>query len=162
MLRGRCLSAGHGITYWALGEIVREACGISLDDAPDVTNPKLQTCVRAIVEPVATSERDVDDTLFALATSAGIHLPDNPLDQMRPAQVATELGRAWPRFATAKAHGGPVILVVEDLHWADEQLLAMLEAMLSRSSGPLLVLATARPEFAESHAGFAAARDGYS
>ncbi len=162
VLRGRCLSVGDGITYWALGEIVRGAFGISLDDAPELARERLATGVRTLLEPLAATKRDIDQTFFALATSAGMKVPNNPLEGIRPIAVASELGRAWPRFATATATSAPTVIFVEDLHWADDQLLAILEALAARSRGPVLVLATARPEFAEDHASFGVAREGTS
>jgi tetratricopeptide (TPR) repeat protein len=55
------------------------------------------------------------------------------------------------------AANGPLIMVVEDLHWAGKPLLDMLVRLVARSSGPVVVLATARPEFLEQHPGFGAA-----
>lgn len=159
VLRGRCPSTGHGITYWALGEIVRQACGISLDDSPEATRGKLEQTVAWLFTEAGQEARDADDVTFALATTAGISVPDNPLSRIRPIAVADALAHAWPRFTTAEARRAPTALFVEDLHWADDQLLAMLGHIAGRSDGPLLVLATARPEFVEDHPGFAMARD---
>ncbi|MDP9273872.1 MAG: AAA family ATPase [Chloroflexota bacterium] len=162
VLRGRCLSAGDGITFWALGEIVRGAFGFSLDDAADVAQLRLADGVRLLLARVGTQEADVEQTYFSLATSAGLHVPNNPVEAMRPDKVAMELARAWPRFATAQAEDAPLIVFVEDLHWADGQLLDILDALRARSRGPILLLATARPEFAEDHADFSMAREGSS
>jgi class 3 adenylate cyclase/tetratricopeptide (TPR) repeat protein len=159
VLRGRCLAAGQGITYWALGEILRSATGIGLADPAEVAGAKLRRGVRDILAPLGLGESDVDQTVFALASTAGINLPDNPLDGMEPRAVANELSRAWPRLATAMAAKTPTVFVVEDLHWAEDQLLDMLERLLARSSGPLLFVVTARPEFAEAHPQFAAGRE---
>ena len=158
VLRGRCLAAGRGITYWALAEVVRQACDIALDDPPATAQAKLEAAVTRLVDDGAIGS-DREGVTFALATTAGIHLPDNPLDRIRPLAVATELGRQWSRFVTAQAHRAPTILFVEDLHWADDQLLATLEHVVRRSAGPLVVLATARPEFAEAHPAFGTGRE---
>jgi class 3 adenylate cyclase/tetratricopeptide (TPR) repeat protein len=159
VLRGRCRSTGQGITYWALGEIVRQACAIALDDSSDAARAKLERTVGSLFEQPGEATHDADDVIFALATTAGISLPDNPLARIRPIAVAAALGQAWPRFATAEARRAPTAFFVEDLHWADDQLLATLQHIAHRSDGPLLVLATARPEFAEDHPGFAISRD---
>jgi class 3 adenylate cyclase/tetratricopeptide (TPR) repeat protein len=159
VLRGRCLAAGQGITYWALGEILRNAAGIGLGDPADVAAQKVRRGVRDIMVPLDLSEADIEQTVFALAATAGIHLPGNPLDQMEPRAVADELSRAWPRFATAYGAREAAVLVVEDLHWAEEQLLDMLERLLARSTGPLLFVVTARPEFAQSNPDFASGRE---
>ncbi len=162
VLRGRCLAAGRGITYGALGEMLRTACVISLDDPADVAAEKLRGSVRAILTSIELPEAEIDSTVFALATTAGIAIPANPLDRLEPAAVADELARAWPRFAAAyvaQTHG---VFIVEDLHWADEQLLDMLERLIARTQGPLLVVGTARPELAESHPAFGGGSEDFS
>jgi tetratricopeptide (TPR) repeat protein len=144
--RGRCLAYGEGIAWWPLREILWEAAGILLDDTGDAAAAKLERRVRALVaEP-----EDATRVACALAISAGITLSDNPLERMSPESVAEEVGLAWPRFLTALAAEAPAVIVIEDLHWAEPPLIEMVERMLDRSSGPLLVVATARPEFAES------------
>jgi predicted ATPase/class 3 adenylate cyclase len=150
VLRGRCLAVGHGITYWALGEIVRDACAIALDEPADDATAKLRATVDALFA-ASPDSRDAAAVTNALATTASIRIPDNPLDRVRPIEVEGALARAWPRFATALAVDRPTVLVVEDLHWADEQLLAMLQKIIRRSQGALLVVTTARPEFAGDH-----------
>ena len=147
VLRGRCLAAGEGITYWALGEILREACGIPFGDPAGDAPQRLRSSIRQLFDPAAP---DLDATIFALATTAAVRLPGNPLDHAEPRDVAAELGRAWPRLATAYAARGPLLLIVEDLHWAGAPLVTMLTRLVSRSSGPVVVLTTARPEFLES------------
>ena len=99
----------------------------------------------------------MDNTIFALAATAAIPMPDSPLDDAPPRAVADALAQAWPRFATAAASRAPLIMVVEDLHWAGKPLLDMLVRLVARSSGPVVVLTTARPEFLEQHPGFGAA-----
>ena len=154
VLHGRCLAAGDGITYWALGEILRDACGIPLGDSGRLAQQRLRATLRPLFERQGLDRAQVDATIFALATTAGVRLPDNPLDRADPRDVAEELGRAWPRLATAFAAEGPVVMVVEDLHWAGKPLVDMLVRLVARSSGPVVVLATARPEFVEHHPGF--------
>ena len=150
--RGRCPAVDKGITYWPLGEILRSACGISLDEDAAVAGGKLSDRASALLPGAGVREDDVAATIFALATTAGIPMPGNPLDDARPLAVRAELGRRWPGFASALAAGGPVVLVVEDLHWANALLVDMLGLILTRAVGPLLVVATARPEFAEAEA----------
>jgi class 3 adenylate cyclase/tetratricopeptide (TPR) repeat protein len=159
VLKGRCPAVGHGITYWALGEILRAASGIALDDSVEVAGNRLRSTLRSLLSVLDLREEEVDRTVFALGITAGIPLPGNPLERMEPRSVAEELGRAWPRFAGAYASRGPLVIVVEDLHWAEDRLLDMLERILARSAGPLVLVATARPEFAQSRPAFAAGRE---
>jgi class 3 adenylate cyclase/DNA-binding winged helix-turn-helix (wHTH) protein len=160
ILTGRCSATGRGITYWALAEILRQAFGISAADSAQEAGHQLLGGARAALAAVGLPDEELERTVFALATSAGIALSDNPLDQLEPRAVAEELARAWPRFATALALQRPTIIVIEDLHWAGEPLVEMLERLIVRSGGPLLLLATARPEFGEAQPGFTAGREG--
>ena len=150
-LRGRCLAAGQGVTYWALAEILWAACAISLDDSVEVLGDKLRAAAGGVLFAAGAGRQETDRTIFALATSVGIRLPDNPLARASPEAVMDELARAWPRFASALAAAGPTVLLVEDLHWAGDALVEMLERIVTRSSGPLLVVATARPEAVVAH-----------
>src|SRR5262249_1497267 len=113
-----------------------------------------------VLASLTLPDDELQRTAFALATTAGIALAGNPLDQLEPRAIADELGRAWPRFATALATRRPTIIVIEDLHWSGEPLVEMLERLIAGTAGPLLVLATARSEFAEARPGFAARREG--
>ena len=156
ILRGRCLAAGHGITFWALGEILRAACEISLGDSAETSREKLHRALRELLEPLAMAAPEVDETIAALAATANISLPQSPIASLEPRELADVMARAWPSFVTALAHAAPAVLVIEDLHWADDQLLEMLEQISTRATGGVLILATARPEFAEQHPGFGA------
>jgi DNA-binding SARP family transcriptional activator len=158
VLRGRCLAAGDGVTYWALGEILRDACGIALGEAGEFAEKKLRTRLRHLLSTSdQVDESEVDATVFALAATAAIPMRDSPLDAAPPRAVADALARAWPCFATAVASSAPLIMVVEDLHWAGKPLLNMLVRLVARSSGAVVVLTTARPEFLEQHPSFGAA-----
>jgi hypothetical protein len=143
--RGRCLPYGEGITYWALREIIWSAAGILLDDSAATAEEKLGRLVGRLVE----DPDDAEQTMAALARTAGIALGDSPLDGIPPESVAEAVGLAWPRFLGALVRERPAVVVVEDLHWAETSLLDILERLVSRTAGPLLIVATARPEFAE-------------
>jgi hypothetical protein len=141
--RGRCLPYGEGITYWPLREIVWAAAGILLDDPGPAASAKLCTLVGRLIADRA----DADRTAAALARTAGIALPDSPLDRMTPESAAEEIGLAWPRLLGALAGQQPAVVVIEDLHWAEAPLLDMLERLATRLTGPVLILTTARPGF---------------
>src|SRR2546429_3551563 len=150
VLRGRCLAAGHGITFWALGEILRAACGIRLDDPAELALEKLKA---KVPDP---------RTLEALAATAGIAVPGTGLEALSPQAVAEELASAWPRFASAEASADLAIWVVEDLHWAGDPLLEMLERVIARSAGPFLIIGTARPDLVDAHPGFGGGSENFS
>src|SRR5438105_703459 len=150
VLRGRCLAAGHGITFWALGEILRAACDIRLDDPAELALEKLKA---KVPDP---------RTLEALAATAGIAVPGTRLEALSPQAVAEELASAWPRFASAEGSADLAIWVVEDLHWAGDPLLEMLERVIARSTGPFLIIGTARPDLVDAHPGFGGGSENFS
>jgi class 3 adenylate cyclase len=151
---GRCLPYGQGITYWPLREILWAAAGIALDDTAVAAAERLRQLVARLAIDGELDQDEAERTTFALATSSGVALPGNPLERMSPESVAEEVGLAWPRFLSALAADAPATVVIEDLHWAEPPLLEMIERILARSSGRLFVVATARPEFAETRPGW--------
>jgi DNA-binding SARP family transcriptional activator/class 3 adenylate cyclase len=135
--QGRCLPYGEEISFWALGEVVKAEAGILESDDPQTATAKLAAAVTAVVEEPA--ERDwVTSRLAPLVGLAG---------QAGRAVERSEAFAAWRGFLEALAARRPLVLVVEDLHWADEALLAFLEHLLDWASAvPLLLVCTARPE----------------
>ncbi len=148
-LRGRCLPYGEGIAYWALREVLWEAAGIGLRDSAAAAAGKLARTVEGLLDGP-----DVERVTAALAASAGIALPGGAPEELSPETLADEIALAWPRFLGALASREPVVVAIEDLHWADASLLELVQAILTRSDGPLLIVATARPELAEAQPGW--------
>jgi len=140
--QGRCLPYGEGITFWALGEIVKAEAGILESDSAEVAAAKLDAAV-------SPEEPERQWLLQRLAPLVGA-------EAASPAE-RQELFTAWRRFLEGLAVSRPSVLVFEDLHWADEALLAFLEYLAEWSQGvPLLVLCTARPELYERRPGWGA------
>jgi class 3 adenylate cyclase/tetratricopeptide (TPR) repeat protein len=140
--QGRCLPYGEGITFWALGEILKAEAGILESDSAELAATKLERAVA----PEETERRWL---LERLAPLVGI-------EAASPAE-RQELFTAWRRFLEGLAAAGTTVLVFEDLHWADEALLDFLEHLVEWSQGvPLLVLCAARPELYERRPGWGA------
>src|SRR4051812_15352258 len=136
--QGRSLPYGEGITFWALGEIVKGQAGILESDSPDDARAKLGVAVGEVTID-GTEQEWLKNTLGPLV-GAGDSAGTSPETSFT----------AWQRFLEGVAAQRPLIAVFEDLHWADEQLLAFVEHLVDWSAGvPLLVLCTARPELYE-------------
>ncbi len=136
---GRCLPYGDGIGLWALGEIVKGHAGILDTDDQATLGRKLDA---AIVEPDGPMRTWMRERLAPLV---GLETSTQPPQQ-------DEAFTAWRRFLEQIAQAGPAILVVEDLHWADDALVAFLSHLAERTTGlPLLLVTTARPELEERH-----------
>jgi tetratricopeptide (TPR) repeat protein len=147
--RGYCLSYGEAVGFWALGEIIKAQAGIMESDDPLEVAAKLDAAVRAVAGDA--SEREWLKTrlapLVGLATAA-----EAPAGR-------DESFMAWQRFLDLVARQSPLILVIEDLHWADPALLDFLEQLLEEAgAADLLVVVTARPELLDRRPGWGAAR----
>jgi class 3 adenylate cyclase/tetratricopeptide (TPR) repeat protein len=138
--QGRCLPYGEGITYWALGEIVKAHTGIlESDDLGEVREKLLQSV--AHVADAGDREWLVSRLESLLGGEGG--------------GTREESFTAWRRFLEEIAATHPLVLVVEDLHWADAALVEFLEHLVDYTAGvPLLVVCTARPELYERHTGW--------
>ncbi|MEJ7568627.1 MAG: AAA family ATPase [Gaiellaceae bacterium] len=140
--QGRCLPYGEGIAFWALGEILKAHAGIFESDPPEVATAKLEA-----VLPESSDRPWLQARLLPLL---GIDAGE--------AAVQEELFTAWRRFLESIAERDPLVLVVEDIHWADPAMLAFLEHLADWAQGvPLLVVCTARPELYETHPAWGAA-----
>jgi len=136
--RGRCLAYGEGVTYWALADMVRMRCQIAEDDAPPVALRKLQA---ALSEHLLDEDerRFVEPRLAQLLGAADADVGDRQ-----------ELFAAWRLFFERLAESNPVLLVFEDLQWADASLLDFIEYLLEWSrTQRLYVITLARPELLE-------------
>src|ERR671931_883242 len=145
--RGRCLAYGEGVAYWALAEMVRMRAGIAEQEEPDAATRKLhETLERYVLD---AEEREwVEPRLAQL-----LGLADKS-----PAE-REDLFAAWRLFFERLPGPNPTVLVFEDLQWADKALLDFVDYLLEWSRNyPLFVLVLARPELAERHQGWGAAK----
>jgi class 3 adenylate cyclase/tetratricopeptide (TPR) repeat protein len=129
ILHGRCLPYGESITYWPLAEMVKGAADIADDDPLDVAIEKLRECCPA--EAVAD--------LLGLATGV--------LEAVHGERSQQEISWAAREWAQVMSQTQPLILVFEDIHWAEEPLLELIEHMTAWvRDGSLMIVCLARPE----------------
>ena len=148
--RGRCLSYGDGVAFWALAEMARQRLQISDEDPSSVAADKLAAGLERWLPDAA--ERDYVGPRLAqlLGTSYG---------DPGPALGQEELFAGWRLFLERLAGQGPVVLVVEDLQYADSGFLDFLEHLLDWARGvPIFVLTFARPELDERRTGWGTGR----
>jgi class 3 adenylate cyclase/tetratricopeptide (TPR) repeat protein len=144
--QGRSLPYGEGVSFWALGEMVKAQAGILESDAAEAASEKLAAAV-AVAVPEELEARWVLEHLRPLVGLGGP--PQDAADRRR------EAFGAWRRFFEALAEQRPLVLVFEDLHWADDGLLDFVDHLVDWSSGvPILVVCTARPELLERRPGW--------
>lgn len=120
---GRCLPYGDGITYWPLAEVLKEHYSILEGDPPAEVTRRL-------------AGREILGLALGLDAAGGLH----PLD------ARERLHEAVVQFVEELASERPAVMLVEDIHWAEDELLDLLERVLREARAPVIVLATARPE----------------
>ena len=140
--QGRSLPYGEGVSFWALVEMVKAQAGILETDDVGETEAKLARMVADVLPSAADADwvRRHLGTLLGLAEAAG--------DQ-------SETFSAWRGFFEALAEQRPLVLVFEDLHWADDGLLDFVDHLVDWAAEvPILVVGTARPELLERRPGW--------
>jgi class 3 adenylate cyclase/tetratricopeptide (TPR) repeat protein len=136
--QGRSLPYGEGLSYWAVAEIVKSQLGLLETDSTETAGEKLRASLTgAISDPkeAAWIERHLRP-LVGLDVSVA-----------EGADRRAEAFAAWRRFLEGVAEGIPIVLVFEDLHWADDGLLDFVDYLADWASGvAMLIVCTARPE----------------
>ncbi len=147
--RGRSPAYGDGVTFWALGEMVRRLARIAETEEPHKARTKLRTAVADYV-PDPEQQRWIEPRLAGLLG----------LDDM-PGGDRSELFAALRTFFQRVSETGTAILIFEDLHWADAALLDFIEELVDRSPRhPILVLTLARPDLLDRRPQWGARRNG--
>src|SRR5205823_1709475 len=139
---GRSLPYGEGVSFWALGEMVKTHAGILETDPPETAEQKLAAAVA-----VMDNAEWLAGHLGALVGLGG--------EADFGADRRAEAFSAWRRFFEELADQRPLVLVFEDLHWADDGLLDFVDHLVDWTSGvPILVVGSARPELLERRPGW--------
>ncbi len=144
--QGRSLPYGEGVTHWALAEMVKAQTGILETD----TDEEIQRKLTATVENLVADRTEADWIEAHLRPLAGLSA-----ESERDADRRNEFFAAWRRFFEAMAEQRPLVLVFEDLQWADDDLLDFVDHLVEwAGSVPILVVCTARPELLERRLGW--------
>ncbi|MCI0634755.1 MAG: AAA family ATPase [Actinobacteria bacterium] len=138
VLRGRCLPYGEGITFWPIAEIVRQASGIHEGQSSDQVRGRIEALVGEDQHGKTIAER--------MAQLVGIAQAEAD---------AQETFWAVRRFLEALARREPLVILIDDLQWAEPTLLDLLEDLVARMTAvSVLMLCLARPELSETRQGW--------
>jgi tetratricopeptide (TPR) repeat protein len=130
VLRGRCLPYGEGITYLPVADIVRQAAGIQEGDAADTERERIDALVAGLPEATAIAR--------GLASLIGLEA----------AAAQEELVWAFRRMLEHLADSKSLVVLVDDIHWAEPTLLDLIDSVADLTRGsPILFICPARPEF---------------
>lgn len=150
--RGRCLPYGTSIVYWPLGEVIRTECAIMDIDPPELAWEKLSGRLAELFkDPESDSGRSAASRTAVIGRVLGIEGPGDaaPWEQ-QDAQRAREVFFAAVRACVeGLARQGPLVLVWEDIHWADEGMLDLIEHLGQWTRAPVLQICLARDELLE-------------
>ena len=150
--RGRCLSYGDGVAFWALAEIVRQRLGIAEEDPAEVAAGKLAAGLDRFV-PDPAERAYVGVRLGRLLGVGFAGDGGGPL-------AREELFAGWRLFFERLAAEGPLVLLVEDAQYADAGLLDFLDHLVDWARDlPIYVLVFARPDLGQTRPGFGTGRN---
>jgi class 3 adenylate cyclase len=153
---GRCLPYGDAISMYPMQLVIRAECGISSRDDRVTALAKLR---RTVGESFATP-REARVIAARIATLAGLLPADEAMPEVPTENVPEAVCAAARRFFEQRAARDPLVLLFEDLHWAEPILIEHLEHFVALSQAPLVVVCLARPEFRDAYPRFGAtARD---
>jgi class 3 adenylate cyclase/tetratricopeptide (TPR) repeat protein len=160
---GHCPAYGAGLAYWALGEIIRGQFEIVDTDDSEVAWTKLHHGIEATISDQETDE--APERLAATiarplgidppsphATTTGVHEAEDP-QQMRD-----RLFSAIRSLIEGASRRWPVVIAIEDIHWADEGMLDLIEYLARWVRGPALIVCLARDELLDRRVGWGGGR----
>lgn len=143
VLEGRCVPYGEANLWWPIAEALRQACGIDPADAADVSAHKCLGAVRAatgLSRESPEAARIAGGLLYLMGD-------EDALPAVDPSRAADEARRSLLTMLEALARTQPLVLILSELHWADQLLLDLVDQCLDRLRAlPVVILATARPE----------------
>ena len=113
---GRCLAYGRGITYWPFAEVLKEHLGVLDSDSAQSILHRLKG-------------REILGLTLGLDAASDLH----------PLVARDRLHDAWVDFLQVLAAERPVVLLIEDLHWAEEPLLDLIERIAADPAGAILL-----------------------
>jgi class 3 adenylate cyclase/tetratricopeptide (TPR) repeat protein len=141
VLWGACLSYGEGITYWPVVQILEDAAGVSKTDAPATVSAKLAALLGSLEAADDDERRTMAAALANLLDAAGADEHDGEAPQISQAELHWGVRRTLEHLAARR----PLVLVLEDLQWAEETLFELIDYLLE-ANGPILLLGSARRE----------------
>jgi predicted ATPase/class 3 adenylate cyclase len=154
ILRGRCLPYGTGITYWPLMDVVREDADIQPSDDRTAALAKLSARLAALFPGDRRPAVQARIALLLGLETAAVVLPNVPAER-----IAVELSWGVRQYLEAIAARTALVVVIDDLQWAEPGVLEVLEQVADRSSGvPLLLMCVARPELLERYPSWSTGR----
>jgi adenylate cyclase len=159
LLTGECPPYGSGISYWALGEVIRAEFELEGGEPTESAWAKLRDGMTERLDGDATDE-GAERNAALIARMLGIEPPDGgpPLETDDPQRMRESLFSAIRVLLEAISTSQPLVVAFEDIHWADEGMLDLIEHLARWMRGPMLLVCLARDELLDRRTNWAGGR----
>ena len=146
VLPGRCVPYGEANVWWPVASAVQAACDVEAGDSQEVVTRKVRAAVAAALDGADGGAGAVDRVVEGLLHLLGFEV----LRGIDATRAREEVTGSLLAFTAALARRRPVVMVLSDLHWADEAVLEVVGGLLQSTNRlPFVALATARPALTE-------------
>lgn len=146
VLQGRCLPYGEANQWWPVAEALRQACGIDAEDSADAAATKCREAIASLIgaeDEGVEAGRVADALLYLMGYEGSLHDVD-------PSRARDEVVRSIQMSLAANARERPLVVVLSEIHWADQVVLDLIDTMFERLRNlPIVFMATARPDLEE-------------
>ncbi len=142
---GECPPFGSGISYWALAEVLRSQFGIAADEPADSAWEKLRASVRRLLGDEVSGE-EAERIIAPIGIVLGLETTEAPAEAEDPQRMRETLFSSIRTLTERICARAPLLLVIEDIHWADEGMLDLIEHLARWVRGPLMIVCLARDE----------------
>ena len=149
-LIGRCLPYGEGVTFWPVTEMLHTAAAISAADARDTVTAKIRA---AVLGAFGEGDADADAVARRLSVVVGNMTAEEAIPDVQASNIPTELRWAVRRYIERRSSDG-IVVVFEDVQWAEAGLLDLVEHLAEWTRAPVLVVCLARPELLDVRPGW--------
>ena len=154
---GECPPYGAGISYWAMAEVIRAEFGIATDEPGDSAWPKL---FQGVVGLASGDDGEFERDAAVIGMMLGIEPPEGAAssETVDPQRMRETLFSAVRSLVEAMSVERSLVLAFEDIHWADEGMLDLIEHLARWARGPLLIVCLARDELLDRRADWGGGR----
>ncbi len=147
VMMGRCALYGQDVTFWPLAEMIRNyytfTNTVPLSQAQQIIREDIQQRLGA-----NSDQEQIERILLYIAYTIGLNMEDVKGSLAKdPKTLQRELFRAWREYFEIISSSGPLLLFIDDIHWADDLLLDVFEHIAERAKGAIIAIGAARPEF---------------
>lgn len=147
VFEGRCVPYGEANVWWPVADAVRTACLLEVASTVELARERIGERVRQALEPPAGERGEVAEAEVDRITNGLLHLLgyEGQLRGIEPANARDDAVRSLSAFIEASTRHQPVVVLLSDLHWADQVVLDLIDTLLERlSRRQFLLVATAR------------------